>query len=91
MQELYCHTCQKHRLHNVLVDKYGHECVVCHTVSDQLGRMQTESNTFLTPEGSEAVLVENTPDRAVFSIDEGKEAGYYVYDKKSGFGGVQKR
>jgi hypothetical protein len=53
--------------------------------------MQTESNTFLTPEGSEAVLVENTPDRAIFSIEEGEEAGYYVYDKKSGFGGVQKR
>lgn len=56
-----------------------------------LDRVETESNKFYTPQGSEATLVSNTPDRVVFSIEQGTEAGYYSYDKQSGFGGVQKR
>jgi len=50
-----------------------------------------QSNVFITPSGSEATLVKNDKNTVIFSVEEGTEKGYYVYDKNSGFGGVQKR
>lgn len=73
------------------MDQFANRCVVCGNVAARLDQLETESNKFYTPDGSEATLVENTKDKVVFSVTDGPEAGYYVYDRKSGFGGVQKR
>lgn len=91
MNDIFCQTCMKHSRHVSVVDQYANECTVCHNKSIAIDRVQTESNKFYTPQGSEATLVSNTPDTVVFSIDKGEEAGYYLYDKQSGFGGIQKR
>lgn len=90
MMDFYCNHCEKHTKHVPVVDAYAYQCQTCLNFSSGLDRADTESNKFYTPEGSEATLVRND-DKVIFSIDKGTEAGYYVYDKKSGFGGVQKK
>lgn len=87
---IFCQQCMKHTKHIPLVDQYANECTVCHSKSISLGRVEVEANKFYTPQGSEATLVKNTDKEAIFSIDKGEEAGYYYYDKHSGFGGIQK-
>lgn len=74
-----------------IVDSFANQCSICGTKAPQLDRLDMEANKFITPSGSEATLVRNDDAAVVFSIDKGDEAGYYVYDKHSGFGGVQKR
>lgn len=88
---LFCQHCMEYTEQVPLVNQYANECMKCGYRGMALGRIETESNKFYTPQGSEATLVSNTPDTVVFSIDKGEEAGYYLYDKQSGFGGIQKR
>lgn len=88
---IYCQDCGKHTPHMPIVDMYANECMVCNRRDIALDRVNTEANKFYTPRGSEATLVSNTPETVVYSIDRGDEAGYYIYDKKSGFGAVQHR
>lgn len=89
--EVYCPKCERHTNHIPLVNSYVSQCERCLSLVSGLEQADTESNKFLTPEGSEATLVRNDKDKVVFIIEQGSEAGYYVYDRLSGFGGVQKR
>lgn len=89
--DFYCQHCEKHTKHIPVVDSYAYQCLKCLNLTSGLDQADTESNKFYTPQGSEGMLVRNDKDKVIFSIEEGTEAGYYVYDKRSGFGGVQKR
>jgi hypothetical protein len=89
--KLFCVSCNKHTPHIHAVDQYITTCTKCGHITSQLDRSDMQSNVFITPAGSQAVVVKNDKDTVVFSVEEGKEAGYYVYDKNSGFGGIQKR
>lgn len=91
MTQAYCPQCGKHTDQYPIVNSYALTCGICKLQTAGTQRAETEANKFYTPDGSEATLVQNDSDKAVFSVDSGKEKGLYVYDKKSGFGGVQKR
>lgn len=54
-------------------------------------RIQAEANVFQTPDGQEAIVVQNDARKVVFAVEEGEHRGYYVYDKRTGFGAVQHR
>jgi hypothetical protein len=88
--KIFCPVCSKHTEQQPVYNQLATECPICHSLVANMQRAETEANKFMTPAGSEATVVRND-DQIVFSIEQGTEAGYYVYDKKSGFGGVQKR
>lgn len=86
----YCIFCLKHTKHINVVNRYATRCTKCNTITDSMGRVETESNVLLTPNGDRAVVVRNDKDNVTFFVEEGRDAGYYFYDKRSGFGAVQK-
>lgn len=86
---LYCTNCQGHTPHAHIVDTFATRCTVCGNIRSQLERADTESHNYTAPDGEPGVLVENTADRAVFYIERGQYAGYYYYDKRTGFGAIQ--
>lgn len=72
-----------------MVNTYATICTICGYKQSKIERLQTESQTYTTPDGIEGQLVEDTPDKAVFYVSEGQYRGYYVYDKDTGMGAVQ--
>lgn len=86
----YCINCTTHTEHLHMVDRYATQCTRCNLITSQMQRMDTESNVLLTPDGDKAVVVRNDKDNTTFFIEDGKDAGYYFYDKNTGFGAVQK-
>lgn len=85
----YCPNCEKHTDHAPMVNSHATICVDCGTMQAQTERLQTESQTYTTPDGIEGQLVENTPDKAVFYVREGQYKGYYHYDKRTQLGAIQ--
>ena len=48
-------------------------------------RLQSEEAAQLTaPDGTAAIVVENTPDQVTFYIPTGPHQGYYHHDKNTG-------
>lgn len=48
-------------------------------------RLQAEEQSKLTaPDGTAAIVVENTPDQVTFYIPTGEHQGYYHHDKHTG-------
>lgn len=90
-QKLFCPSCAKHTYHVALVDAYAHKCMICGNLNERIKQIETESNVFITPNGDTATVVRNDADQAIFSVEQGSDAGYYFYDKRTGFGGIQKR
>lgn len=85
----YCLTCQKHTEHTYLVERYGTQCTLCRGVASQLDKLELESHSYTTPDGEQGIVVDNTPQKVVFYVEKGLYAGYYVYDKATGFGAIQ--
>lgn len=85
----YCTHCAKHTEHVHLVNTYGTQCIECTVTLSQLERLELEAHTYTTPDGEVGVVVDNTPEKVVFYVDKGQYAGYYVYDKQTGFGAIQ--
>lgn len=82
---LYCSQCQRHTPHENIVQAYATACTVCGHWTNQLMRLQSEEATKLTaPDGTAAIVVENTPDNVTFYIPTGEYQGYYHHDKHTG-------
>jgi hypothetical protein len=48
-------------------------------------RLQAEEKSQMTaPDGTAAIVVENTPDQVTFYIPSGEHQGYYHHDKRTG-------
>jgi hypothetical protein len=48
-------------------------------------RLQSEEQSQMTaPDGTQAIVVENTPDNVTFYIPSGDHQGYYHHDKRTG-------
>ncbi len=47
-------------------------------------RVQSEQYSFTAPDGTEAIVVENTPEAVTFYVARGEHQGYYHHDKKTG-------
>ena len=88
---IYCATCGKHTAFTQLVDRLATQCSICKTLRSSHERVSDEANVFTTPDGEPATVVRNDATTVVFSVDRGEHSGYYVYDKATGFGGVQRR
>lgn len=89
--KLYCLSCSYHTEHKHSVDSYVTTCTKCGSPTPQLERNELETHTYTAPDGEQATVVRNDKDTVVFSIDKGQHRGYYVYDKNTGFGAIQKR
>lgn len=85
----YCPNCRKHTEHNDLPTSYVSLCTICGYKQSKVERLQTESQTYTTPDGIEGQLVENTEHKAVFYVGKGEYKGYYHYDKRTQMGAVQ--
>jgi hypothetical protein len=67
------------------VQAYATACTVCGQWTNTLMRLQAEEVTKLTaPDGTAAIVVENTPDVVTFYIPTGEHQGYYHHDKRTG-------
>lgn len=88
---VYCATCGTHTAFRQLVDQLATQCTICRTVRSTHERVADEANVFTTPDGQDATVVRNDDTTVIFSVDKGEHSGYYVYDKATGFGGIQKR
>jgi hypothetical protein len=86
---LFCPDCGKHTPHQHQVDSFATFCTICGHKSSQLERAETEANTYTAPDGEPGVLVRNDNRVAIFYIEKGQYAGYYVYDKATGYGAIQ--
>lgn len=53
-------------------------------MTNQLMRLQSETNKFIAPDGTEAIVVENNPDATTFYVPGGEHQGYYHHDKRTG-------
>lgn len=87
--QMYCQHCGRLTPHQHQVDSFATFCTLCGTRRSQLERADTEANVYTAPDGEPGTLVDNTPEKAVFYVAQGEYAGYYVYDKRTGFGAVQ--
>lgn len=47
-------------------------------------RLQAEANKLKAPDGTETIVVANTPDTVTFFVPEGEYKGYYHHDKRTG-------
>lgn len=79
--DLYCHVCKKHTPHQHLVATYATRCTICHTQTSQLERSHVENLHYQAPDGTDAIVVENTPEAVTFYIPTGEHKGYYYYNK----------
>lgn len=86
---LFCSKCGGHTPHTHLVNSYATMCQNCGNVTSQLERVHMESQQYTAPDGEPGVVVENNDRTVVFYIEKGEYAGYYVYDKATGFGAIQ--
>lgn len=84
MTLLYCPKCERHTPHHHIPNAYVTACTTCGTWTNQLMRNQAETNTFMAPDGIEAIVVDNNPDSVTFYIPAGEHQGYYHHDKHSG-------
>jgi hypothetical protein len=87
----YCSNCQKKTNHTENVNSFASICNICGDILIGIDQAKTESNTFTAPDGTQGKLVHNDSGKAVFEVSEGDRAGLYVYDKNTGFGGIQYR
>jgi NADH:ubiquinone oxidoreductase subunit D len=81
---LYCSNCQKHTEHENIAVMYASRCTVCNCQTNTLMRLQAEQHTLKAPDGNAAVVVENTPGKVTFFVEEGEHRGYYHHDKHTG-------
>lgn len=49
-------------------------------------RLQSEqaASELVAPDGSNAMVVENTPDEVTFFVERGEHRGYYTHNKHTG-------
>lgn len=59
---------------------YATLCTICNTHTSSLMRQQAESHVYRAPDGTDAIVVEHTPNKVVYYIPVGEYAGYYEYD-----------
>lgn len=84
---LYCPVCKRHTPHESLVLQYASQCTICHCQTNQLMRNQAESiedPRLVAPDGTKAIVVENTPKAVTFYVPSGQHQGYYHHDKQTG-------
>lgn len=64
---------------------YATACTVCGQWTNTLMRLQSEEQSQMTaPDGTAAIVVENTPDSVTFYVPSGEHQGYYHHDKRTG-------
>lgn len=64
---------------------YATACTICGQWTNTLMRLQAEEKRELTaPDGTEVIVVSNTPDEVTFHIPSGEHQGYYHHDKRTG-------
>lgn len=80
----YCSNCQRHTPHQNIVDMYASICDICHSHTSQLIRNQAEQYQFTAPDGTKAIVVQNSPDTVTFYIPTGDHQGYYHHNKNTG-------
>ena len=47
-------------------------------------RLQSEQFSFNAPDGTDAIVVDNTPEAVVFYVPRGDHQGYYHHNKRTG-------